>query len=155
MGRPSNEMMRASGLELTDGQQIDRQPLLLFDGHCGLCNASVDFAMARDPRAALRFAPLQSPAGKRILRAVGLPEDYCESVVMVDRGRVWARSAAGLMMLRRLRAPWRWLWPLVYVPAVVRDPVYRVIAATRYRVWGRRETCRVPTPRERERFVMD
>jgi len=148
-------MLRASGLELSEDQQIDRQPLLLFDGYCVLCSNGVAFAIPRDREGVVNYAALQSPAGRRVLRAVGLPEDYCESVVMVDRGRVWARSAAGLMMLRRLRAPWCWLWPLVYVPAVVRDAVYRVVAATRQRVWGRRETCRVPTPQERERFVME
>jgi len=148
-------MMQARGLELPQAQRVEPQPLLLFDGHCVLCSNGVAFAIERDREGVVHYAALQSPAGARLLRAVGLPEDYNESVIMIDRGRVWARSAAGLMMLRRLRAPWRWFWPLIYVPAVIRDSVYRVIAATRYRVWGKRETCRVPTPEERERFVME
>lgn len=148
-------MTRASGLELTDAQRIETQPLLLFDGLCVLCSDGVAFAIERDREGVVHYAALQSRAGGRVLRTVGLPEDYCDSVVMVDRGRVWVRSAAGLMMLRRLRAPWRWLWPLVYVPAVIRDSVYHVLASTRYRVWGRRDACRVPTPEERDRFVMD
>lgn len=130
-------------------------PLLLFDGHCGLCNASVDFAMARDPQGTLRFSPLQSPAGQRVLAAVGLPEDYLDSVVLVYRGRVWLRSAAVLVMLRYLRGPSRWLAPLVYVPGFVRDPAYKLVAALRNKITTPRETCRVPTPQERARFVMD
>jgi predicted DCC family thiol-disulfide oxidoreductase YuxK len=128
-------------------------PVILFDGVCGLCNRWVDFVIAHDRGGIFRFAPLQSDSGKQMLRQAGLPDDDLDSVVLVDRGGAWTRSTAALRIFRQLDDV-RWLASLLgWVPRPVRDFGYRLIARSRYRLFGRHSSCRVPSPRERERFI--
>lgn len=130
-------------------------PIVLFDGVCNLCNGSVLFILDRDPAAHFRFAALQSDAGRRLLEELGRPlgAGDPESIVLVDAGRVYERSAAALRIARRMRGLWKLLWVLVIVPWPVRDFVYRVVANNRYRWFGRTAECRVPTPELRARFI--
>lgn len=132
-----------------------RGPVVLFDGVCNLCNATVNFLIDRDRDARLRFASLQSEPGRALLasRGVTVPEGDPESIVLVEGDAVWQRSDAILRLGRHLPAPWRWGAVLLVVPRVVRDAVYRWIARNRYRWFGRSETCRVPTPELRARFL--
>lgn len=125
----------------------DRQ-IVFFDGVCNLCNAFVDFLIARN--ADFAFAPLQGEAAKRTLpdRARNL-----KSVVLWSQGQSWEKSDAALLILQQLGGPW-WLMRVFWVvPKFLRDLAYDVVAANRYRVFGRRETCRLPTPAERARFL--
>ena len=127
---------------------------LLFDGVCNLCNGWVDFVIRRDPKGKIRFAALQSPEGSAALERVGLSGDYLDSIILVDSdGRVRSASAGVLETLRRLRWPWPVFYLLIVVPAPIRDWVYRWVARKRYQWFGKRHTCRVPTARERERFL--
>lgn len=126
--------------------------LILFDGVCTLCNASVNFVIDHDPAGRFRFAPLQSETGQAILRKTGRPAAEFDSVVLVENGRVYEKSDAALRIARHLRG-WRWVWGFRFVPKFIRNVVYDLIARRRYRWFGRRDTCRVPTPGERERFV--
>lgn len=130
-------------------------PVVLFDGVCNLCNATVGFLIDRDPGALLRFTSLQGEAGAALLRAHGAraPEGDPDSVLLVEDGVVYAHSDAALRIARHLRAPWRWLWALRVVPRALRDAVYRFIARNRYRWFGKAETCRVPTKELRARFL--
>lgn len=130
-------------------------PVVLFDGVCNLCNATVNFIIDRDPAAELRFASLQSPEGRKLLAAVGhrVPEGDPESILFVDRGRVYERSGAALRIARRLSGAWSLLAVLLVIPAPLRDLVYRWIAANRYRWFGKSDVCRVPTPELRDRFL--
>jgi predicted DCC family thiol-disulfide oxidoreductase YuxK len=131
-------------------------PVVLFDGVCNLCNATVDFLVDRDPRGTLRFASLQSAAARAILERAGrVPAATSEpdSIVFVVGSRVYERSGAALRIARYLRAGWPLLAGLLIVPAPLRDLVYRWIAARRYRWFGRSEACRVPTPELRARFL--
>ena len=130
--------------------------VVLFDGHCNLCNGTVNFLLARDSRERLRFASLQSEAGRRLLVAHGLPvETDPGSFVYVEGGRAFVRSDAALALARRLDGAWPMLAALRIVPRVLRDAVYRVVARNRYRWFGRTATCRVPTPELRRRFLDD
>lgn len=130
-------------------------PILLFDGVCNLCDASVQFVMRHDPDERFRFASLQSEVARPYLDRAGLDADYLASLVLVDEaGRVHVGSDAALGVGRRLRAPW---WHLAaagaIVPKPVREAVYRLVAKHRYRVFGQKEACRIPTPAERARFL--
>jgi predicted DCC family thiol-disulfide oxidoreductase YuxK len=127
-------------------------PVVLFDGACNLCNASIHFMIDRDPAGTLRFAAQQSPVGQRLLAERGLA-GQTGSVVLIEDGRAYTRSTASLRAARYLRWPWRWARWLVIVPRPLRDAVYRLIAANRYRLFGRREACRLPSPAVRERFL--
>ena len=129
-------------------------PVVLFDGVCNLCNASVQWIIARDPAAFFHFAPLQSDAARRLLAEVGraAPVGDPETILLVEHGRVFERSTAALRIARRLRGPARWLAAFLIVPAPIRDACYRFIARHRYRWFGRREECRLPTPELSSRF---
>ena len=128
--------------------------ILLFDGVCNLCNGWVDFVIRRDPRGRIRFAALQSAAGSKALRDIGLPNDYLDSIIFIDvDGTVRTASTGVLATLRELRWPWPLFYALILIPAPVRDFFYRHIAEKRYLWFGKRDTCRLPTEDEERRFL--
>jgi predicted DCC family thiol-disulfide oxidoreductase YuxK len=128
-------------------------PIVLFDGACNFCNASVQFVLRRDPGARFRFAALQSRAATDVLAAVGWNAPLPDSVALVEGGRVVWKSAAALGVARRLRWPWPLLAAFVLVPRPLRDLVYDFVARRRLRWFGRQETCMVPTKELRARFL--
>ncbi len=134
------------------GMSVPVKPIVFFDGVCGLCNATVDLLLRIDTRQIFLFAPLQ---GETARRALGVPPaDASEwSILLLDERGLHQRSDAALEICRRLGWPWALLGLLRWVPRGLRDAGYRVIARNRYRWFGRHETCRVPTPEERERFL--
>lgn len=128
--------------------------LLLFDGVCNLCNGFVNFLIDHDPDGRVRVGALQSEAARPYLDAFGLDPSYLDSVVLIERGRVYTKSTAALRVARRLEAP----WPLAYyafiaIPRPVRDAVYDWVAGNRYDWFGKRDACRMPTPELRARFI--
>jgi predicted DCC family thiol-disulfide oxidoreductase YuxK len=130
------------------------KPVVLFDGVCNLCNAWVSFLVDRDPEGSLRFGSLQSPQVRDLLARVGreVPVEL-DSVILVEGDRVYERSTAVLRTIGHLGGAWRVFRLLLAIPAPARDAVYRAVAASRYRLFGRRNACRVATPGERERFI--
>lgn len=134
--------------------EVPPGPIVLFDGHCTLCSGVVDFLIRRDTRGRLRFAPLQSDAGQRLLRSHGIPmPDEPDTMVLIEGGRALVRSSAALATTRYLRFPWPLSQVCFVVPAILRDAVYKVVARNRYRWFGKSERCRVPTPELRARFL--
>jgi predicted DCC family thiol-disulfide oxidoreductase YuxK len=128
-------------------------PVVLFDGTCNLCNASVQFVLRRDPRARFRFAALQSQAAGDLLAAVGWHGPRPDSVALVAAGRVRWKSSAALAIARGLRWPWPLLAVFVVVPRPLRDVVYDFVARRRLRWFGKQEACMVPTKELRARFL--
>jgi predicted DCC family thiol-disulfide oxidoreductase YuxK len=127
-------------------------PVILFDGICNLCNNSVRFIIKRDPRGRFRFATLRSAAAESLLNSAAagpLPD----SIVLVEDRRVYTRSAAVLRILRGLRGAWPLAYALIVIPRPLRDWAYRVVARNRYRWFGKRDSCMVPTPELRTRFL--
>lgn len=131
---------------------LDR-PIILFDGVCNFCNTSVNFLIRRDPKGLFRFAPLQSETGKRLLERHHLSTTNLDTMVLIEGDRVSTRSTAGLKIARRLSGLWPLLCVFQIVPRPIRDAVYNVIARNRYRWWGKRDTCMIPTPGVREKFL--
>jgi predicted DCC family thiol-disulfide oxidoreductase YuxK len=129
------------------------EPVVLFDGMCNLCNGAVNLIIDRDPAARFRFASLQSQFGQRELRRLGLPDDVLETIVLLEDGQAWMRSTAALRIARRLGFPWVLAYSLIAVPRPVRDWAYDIVARNRFKWFGRRERCRVPTPEIKGRFV--
>ena len=127
--------------------------VVLFDGVCNLCNGTIRFIIERDPQARFQFATLQSPAAAALIGAHIDRASLPDSVVLVDAGRVHVRSTAALRIARQLRFPWPLAWIFIVVPRPIRDWVYDVIARHRYRWFGRRDECMVPTPELRNRFL--
>lgn len=127
--------------------------LLLFDGVCNFCSDAVRFLVPRDPDGRLRFAALQSDAGRAVQERFGLDPEALDTVVLVDGDRVYLKSDAALQVARRLSGAWPLLSVLRVVPRPVRDWCYDRFAERRYRWFGRRDECLVPTPELRERFL--
>ncbi len=128
-------------------------PVILFDGVCTLCNGAVRFVIERDPADAFRFASLQSEFAQPLLAQAGLPPGYLDGLVLVEDGRTYAKSDAVLRIARRLDRPWQAAWALRFVPRPLRDAVYDVVARHRYRVFGKEDSCPLPTPAMRARLL--
>jgi predicted DCC family thiol-disulfide oxidoreductase YuxK len=139
--------------------------VVLFDGTCNFCDASVHFVIDHERGTELRFAAVQSEVAEKLLvealgeeraRAIRSGTDGSgdpDSVVFIEDGKAFTHSTAALRIARHLRAPWRWLRILWLVPRPLRDAVYRWFARHRYRWFGRADACRVPTPELRTRFL--
>ncbi len=128
-------------------------PILLFDGVCNLCSSSVQFVIERDPEAKVRFASLQSEFASRTFAELKIPGDYLDSIVLLEQGKVYYKSAAALRVCRYLNGGWPLLRVFMIVPGPLRDVVYDWVARNRYRWFGKKETCWIPTPELRERFI--
>jgi predicted DCC family thiol-disulfide oxidoreductase YuxK len=127
--------------------------LILFDGVCNLCNGFVQFVIARDPGGRFQFGALQSAAAQQVLAQYDLPRPLPDSIVLVEDGRIFTRSTAALRIARHLTFPWRLAGPLLVVPPSWRDWTYDLVAHRRYRWFGRREYCMIPTPGIQSRFI--
>jgi predicted DCC family thiol-disulfide oxidoreductase YuxK len=130
-----------------------KAPVIFFDGVCNLCQGSVQFIIKRDPQARFRFASLQSDYGRHILKELKLDTHTLESIILLTPNGVFQRSRAALEIARKLSG----LWPVLYIfriiPAGIRDLVYDWIARNRYRWFGKTESCWLPTPELKSRFV--
>lgn len=134
------------------------QSVVLFDGVCHLCQGAVKFIIKRDPERRFRFASLQSEAGKRILKGSanrGLNSGRIDTIVLYQDGAYYTRSSAALRIAKGLRFPWPLAFGFIIVPRFIRDAVYRIVAANRYRWFGKDETCLVPTKENKQRFLQD
>jgi predicted DCC family thiol-disulfide oxidoreductase YuxK len=128
---------------------------VLFDGFCHLCNGAVDFILRHDSRERFVFASLDSEAALRAARQQGLDLQQVDSIILIDGDGIHTLSDAVIRIARGLGLPWSMAAVGLIVPKKWRDGLYRRVAANRYRWFGRRDACRVPTPSERRRFLPD
>lgn len=129
-----------------------KQPLVFFDGNCHLCSSVVQFLLPRTTN--LCFTPLQSSKGEKLLANLGKLSTNYESFVLVESCRVYESSTAALRLCLHMKNPlWRLLYIAILIPAILRNPLYRVIARNRYRIFGRREQCMVAPKTWKDRFI--
>ena len=136
-------------------QSVETPPrYVLFDGVCNLCNSAVNFIIDRDPGSRFKFAAIQSPEGKLLLSPHGVSVLVpLKTLILIDGGKMYSRSSAALRIVRHLDGLWPSLYCMILVPRPIRDAVYDWIARNRYRWFGSRAHCRVPTPEQRGRFA--
>ena len=138
--------------------------VVLFDGVCNFCDAWVNFVIERDRGAYFKFAPLQSEVGQKIAAENGLRSEAADSapvddtvpidsVILVEDGKAYTHSTAALRIARRLDGLWPWAYALIVVPRPIRDLFYRFFARYRYRMFGKKDECMVPSPEVRARFL--
>ncbi len=133
--------------------KIAQNEILLFDGVCNLCNNSVNFVIDHDPKAQFSFAALQSEFGQKKLKQLNLePKDF-DSIVLLSDGKIYNKSSAALKVAKNLTGLWPMLYVFMIIPKFLRDFVYDMVAKNRYRIWGRTDQCRIPTPELRQRFI--
>lgn len=134
-------------------EAVHPAPLILFDGVCNFCDRSVQFIIRHDRRGYFHFAALQSEAGQAVLAAYGLPQGGFDTFILLQKGRVYKRSGAALRVARNLDGLWPVLYAFIIVPPFIRDLVYKIIARNRYRWFGKKDQCMIPTPEVRSRFL--
>ena len=135
---------------MSNGKKEDRQKVVLFDGVCGMCNASVDFILSRDRDKKFLFSPLQGKFAN-----AQVPEECIDlnTIIYLKEGMIFRRSSAVLRILVDLGGPWVVVWPFLLIPAFLRDLVYRMIPNNRHLISKKRAICRLPSLEEKERFL--
>ncbi len=128
-------------------------PILVFDAQCLLCNGWVRFLLRHDRRGVFCFAAIQGATGQALLHQAGLQVEGLQTLLLVDGNRSWQHTSAILQALHHLGWPWRVAWLGGCVPAPLRDALYRLIARNRYRIFGRADTCMLPSPEVKARFL--
>ncbi|WP_040209150.1 thiol-disulfide oxidoreductase DCC family protein [Neobacillus jeddahensis] len=126
--------------------------IILFDGECNFCDLSVQFIIKRDPNGLFKFASLQSDIGKELLHKYNAPDDL-DSFVLLEDNHCYFKSSAALQVCKNLKGAWKLPYCLLVVPKPLRDFFYEIIAKNRYKWFGKKESCMLPTPEERKRFL--
>lgn len=127
--------------------------LILFDGVCNLCSASINFIIDRDPKGYFKFAPLQSEIGEHYRKEFGINEVSLDTIMLIEQGKLYTHSAAPLRIARNMSGAWFLCYGFMLVPRFIRDAVYKFVARNRYRWFGKQEACRIPTPELKARFL--
>jgi predicted DCC family thiol-disulfide oxidoreductase YuxK len=127
--------------------------IILFDGICNFCNASVQFVLKRDKEGYFRFASQQSEAGQELIHRYGLDKVKNDSIFFIEDGKAYIRSMASLRIARKIPGFWKVFYVFRYVPSFLRDGIYDLIARNRYHIFGKRDTCMVPKAEWRDRFL--
>ncbi|MEM9661708.1 MAG: DCC1-like thiol-disulfide oxidoreductase family protein [Planctomycetota bacterium] len=140
---------------MTEPNTVDSATtVVLFDGVCNLCNRSINWIIDRDPASRIRYLPLQSQAGRALAEHAGLHPEHLTTMVAIRSGQVMKRSSAALHIGTRIESPLALLSrAFLLIPAVLRDLGYRVVAHSRYVLFGKMDACRVPTPDLASRFL--
>jgi predicted DCC family thiol-disulfide oxidoreductase YuxK len=126
--------------------------IILFDGNCNFCSGSVQFILKRDTHKYFQFASLQGDAGKKLLIKHGISEEI-DSFVVIDNDHCYIKSSAALQVCQHLKGFWRLAYVFRLIPRPLRDYVYDIVARNRYKWFGERASCLMPTPEIRERFL--
>jgi predicted DCC family thiol-disulfide oxidoreductase YuxK len=132
---------------------VNEPDVVLFDGVCGFCDGAIRFIIDKEREPHFKFAPLQSPAGEKLLTAHGMSPDWMTSYVLITTEGAFVKSAATARIAPHLRAPWSLMRVLRYLPAPLVDFVYDIISRNRYRWFGKYDACRLLTPELRSRFL--
>ena len=127
--------------------------LILFDGVCNFCNFWVNFIIDRDSKAFFKFTAVQSDTARQILKSNNIDAMKIDSIVLVINGKIFFKSSAAFQIARKLDGFWKLLYIFIIIPPFMRDGIYDFIASNRYKWFGKRETCRIPTDNEKHRFI--
>lgn len=138
-------------LKINAAALSNQSAIVLFDGVCHFCDASINFIFARDKTGYFKFAALQSAAGQRLTKQYGL--ENVDSVILIENNLAYVRSTAALRIARRLDGAWAWFYNFIIVPKFLRDFAYELFSRNRYLMFGKKEHCTLPSPEMRGRFL--
>jgi predicted DCC family thiol-disulfide oxidoreductase YuxK len=131
----------------------DVKSIIFFDGVCNLCNASIDFIIKRDKKDKFLVGALQDGVSKKVLSDYTVKEDYLDSLVLLEERKIFYKSTAALKIAKNLTGLWPVFYPLILLPEGFRDFIYDWVAKNRYRWFGKKNTCRLPNPEEKAKFL--
>jgi predicted DCC family thiol-disulfide oxidoreductase YuxK len=127
--------------------------IIIFDGVCNLCNSSINFIIKHDKKNYFRFASLQSEKGKELLKKYSIDSSKTDSIILIENNTVYIRSTAALRITKHLNKIYPILYGFLIIPVPIRNFVYDTIARNRYKWFGKKETCMIPTDELRSRFL--
>ena len=130
---------------------MNQNGIVIFDGECNLCSNSINFIIKRDKVGYFKFLSLQSERAKEILK--GKLTEVPDSVILFEEGQIHIRSRAALIISSKLTWPWKIVSWLRILPSFLLDPFYKLIARNRYKIWGKKEKCIIPSPEIKDRFL--
>jgi predicted DCC family thiol-disulfide oxidoreductase YuxK len=125
--------------------------IVLFDGECNFCNNSVQFILKRDPKGYFNFATLQGKTGQDIVNKNQL--NGMDGIILIENGKLYHKSTAALRICKHLKGAWKICYLFIVVPKPIRNMVYDYIAKNRYKWFGKRDSCMIPSPEIRNRFL--
>jgi predicted DCC family thiol-disulfide oxidoreductase YuxK len=135
------------------GDTLQNQPIVLFDGVCNFCSASVQFVIKRNSRSNIMFCQIQSEPGQRLIAEYGLSGLGLNSMVLIHRGKAYIKSSAALRIAAMMDMPWPLMFVFIVVPPFIRHRVYDWIGQRRYHWYGKRDACWVPDTEIQNRFL--
>ncbi|MFT5077074.1 MAG: putative DCC family thiol-disulfide oxidoreductase YuxK [Flavobacteriaceae bacterium] len=130
-----------------------KHKIILFDGVCNLCNSSVNFVIKKDKNDVFRFAALQSEIGKQYINKFNIDPSQTDSIILIDGDKHYIKSTAALNVTKSLKGGYPLLYAFIIVPKFIRNWVYDVIAKNRYKWYGEKESCMIPTPELKSKFL--
>ena len=132
---------------------MSTNPIILFDGVCNLCNGVVQLVIKHDKKEAFRFASLQSSFGQKVLADNGFDAEELKSFILIEGDNIYTKSTAALRVAKRMNGMWPVLYAFIIIPKFIRNGVYNFIARNRYKWFGKQQTCWLPTPDLKARFI--
>lgn len=133
--------------------EVSSHKIILFDGVCNLCNSSVTFVIKRDLKNQFKFAALQSDAGKQLVLAHGIDTSSVDSIIFIENGKAYTKSTAALRIAKHLGGAYPLMMGFMIIPTFLRNWVYDWVAKNRYKWYGKKESCMIPTPELRSKFL--
>jgi predicted DCC family thiol-disulfide oxidoreductase YuxK len=121
-------------------------PVILFDGVCNLCNSSVLFVIKHDPKKLFHFASIQGDYGQQVLKRFNLPSNSLGSFILLEDNQIYTQSTGALKVARKLSGLWPLLYAFMIIPPFIRNAVYELIAKNRYKWFGKKDACAIPSP---------
>lgn len=134
-------------------EQHTQHKIILFDGVCNLCNSSVTFIIKRDKNDVFRFAALQETTGMSLLKKHHIDTAKTDSIILIEQNKAYTKSTAALRIAKNLSGAYPLLYAFIIVPRPIRNWVYDYIARNRYSWYGKKESCMIPTPELRSKFL--
>lgn len=145
--------MKARNVHTPQNNVCTQKNVILYDGVCNLCNNTVHFIIRNDPEAHFKFASLQGVKGIELLQKYHLVNNTTGTIVYIKDGRAYVKSTAAFLVLKSLGWPWKILYVCIIIPKPIRDFMYDLVAKSRYRIFGKRNTCMIPTKEIQNRFI--
>lgn len=133
--------------------EMNNRPVIYFDGICNLCNDTVQFIIEHDKQAVFLFASLQSEQGQTALNSTSTLSHAPDSIILFEKGKYYMQSTAALSIARHLNGLWPVLYTLIIIPPFIRNGIYNLIARNRYKWFGKKNECMMPTPALKDRFL--
>lgn len=127
--------------------------IILFDGVCNLCNGAINFIIKHDPKAIFSFASLQGETGQKLLAKHKIDPNKIDSIILIESQRVSVKSTAALRIAKSLNRGYPLLYGFIIIPIFIRNAVYDYIARNRYKWFGKKDSCMIPTPELKSRFL--